>query len=145
MFTTPDGSGSASIWRRSKWSSASADHRLVLIGIAYRRRVIPLAWTWVRSSRGHSRTSLLAAGVQVSLVGDCEFGHMPLLLPLQAWGWDYVRRQSGQQLVVVDGESDWLRLDALLTRRGDWRFVGDVFLTASAQAPTHLLLAWEHH
>ena len=135
-------------------TKVSAHHRLVVVGIAYRQRVIPLTWTWVRSSRGHSRTnlqiallsyvhSLLPAGVRVSLVGDCEFGHMPILLTLQAWHWDYVLRQSGHQLVDVEREPDWLRLDALLTRRGEWRFVGDVFLTVSQQVPTHLLLAWQ--
>ena len=141
----------ALVWDSTK---VSAHHRLVLVGIAYRQRVIPLAWTWVRSSRGHSRTSLqiallsyvhslLPTGRRVSLVGDCEFGHMPVLLTLQAWGWDYVLRQSGHQLVDVASESDWLRLDALLQQRGDWRFVSDVFLTASQQVPTNLLLAWE--
>lgn len=135
-------------------TKVSTHHRLVLVGIAYRQRVVPVAWAWVRSSRGHSRTSLqiallsyvrslLPADVQVSLVGDCEFGHMPILLTLQDWGWDYVLRQSGHQLVDVATEPDWLRLDALLTRRGEWRFVGDVYLTVSQQVPTHLLLAWE--
>src|SRR5260221_7647227 len=143
----------ALVWDSTK---VSAHHRLVLVGIAYRQRVIPLAWTWVRSSRGHSRTnlqiallsyvhSLLPAGVRVSLVGDCEFGHMPLLLTLQAWGWDYVLRQRGHQLVAVEDEPDWLRLDALLLRRGKWRFVENVLLTASQAVPTHLLLAWERH
>lgn len=135
-------------------TKVSAHHRLVLVGIAFRGRVVPLAWAWVRSSRGHSRTSLqiallsyvrslLPVGVRISVVGDCEFGHMPILLTLQDWGWDYVLRQSGHQLVDVASEPDWLRLDALLTRRGEWRFIGDVFLTASQQVPTHLLLAWE--
>jgi len=141
----------ALVWDSTK---VSAHHRLVLVGIAYRQRVVPLAWTWVRTSRGHSSTnlqiallsyvrSLLPAEVQVSLVGDCEFGHMPLLLTLQDWRWDYVLRQSGHQLVEVASEPDWLRLDALLTRRGEWRFVGDVHLTAAHHVPTHLLLAWE--
>jgi hypothetical protein len=137
-------------------TKVSAHHRLVLIGVAYRQRVIPLVWTWVRTSRGHSATSLqiallsyvrslLPADARVSLVGDCEFGHMPIIETLQEWHWDYVLRQSGHQLVDVENESGWLRLDALLTRRGEWRFVGDVFLTASRQVPTHLLLAWERH
>jgi hypothetical protein len=141
----------ALVWDSTK---VSAHHRLVLVGIAYRSRVIPLAWTWVRSNRGHSSTSLqtallsyvrtlLPAGAHISLVGDCEFGHMSVVETLQDWGWDYVLRQSGQQLVDVASEHDWLRLDELLARRGEWRFVSDVFLTASRQVPTHLLLAWE--
>ncbi len=75
----------------------SAHHRLVLSGIAYRQRLIPLAWTWGRTSRGHSRASLpialvrygpslLPAGVRVSLVGACESGHRPILLTVPAWG-----------------------------------------------------------
>lgn len=135
-------------------TKVSSHHRLVLVGLAYRRRVVPLAWSWVRSSRGHSSTnlqiallsyvrSLLPVGVSVSLVGDCEFGHMPIVLTLQDWGWEYVLRQSGHQLVDVVNEPDWLRLDALVRRRGEWRFVGDVLLTAAHQVPTHLLLAWQ--
>ncbi len=138
------------VWDSTK---VSAHHRLVLVGIAYRQRVIPLAWTWVRTSRGHCSThlqlallsyvrSLLPTGVHVSLVGDCEFGHMPLVTTLQEWHWDYVLRQSGHQLVDVASEPDWLRLDALI-QRGAWRFLNDVHLTATHQVPTHLLLAWE--
>ena len=140
----------ALVWDSTK---VSAHHRLVLVGIAYRQRLIPLAWTWVRSSRGHCGTqlqlallsyvrSLLPGHVQVSLVGDCEFGHMPLVITLQEWGWDYVLRQSGHQLVDVASEPDWLRLDELI-HRGEWRFLNDVFLTATHQVPTHVLLAWE--
>jgi hypothetical protein len=135
-------------------TKVSAHHRLVLVGVAYRQRVIPVAWSWVRSSRGHSSTSiqiallsyvrsLLPVGVQVSVVGDCEFGHMPIVLTLQEWAWDYVLRQRGQVLVDLQTQPDWLRLDALLSRRGEWRFVSDVFLTAAHQVPTHLLLAWQ--
>ena len=29
-------------------------HQLLLIAVAYRKRSIPLAWTWVKSNRGHS-------------------------------------------------------------------------------------------
>lgn len=141
----------ALVWDSTK---VSAHHRWLVVGIAYRQRVIPLVWTWVRSSRGHSSTArqiallsyirdLLPADVRVSLVGDCEFGHMPVVKALQAWEWDDVLRESGHQLVDVACEPDWLRLDALLPERGTWRFVGGVFLTASAQLPTHLLLAWE--
>src|SRR5260370_28883516 len=140
----------ALVWDSTK---VSAHHRLVLVGIAYRQRVIPLAWTWVCPSRGHCSThlqlallsyarSLLPADVHVSLVGDCEFGHMPVVTSLQEWHWDYVLRQSGHQLVDVASEPDWLRLEALVSR-GEWRFLNDIHLTVTHQVPDHLLLAWE--
>jgi hypothetical protein len=134
-------------------TKVSAHHRLLMVGLAYRRRVLPLAWTWVRSSRGHSSRakqlavlsyvrSLLPDGVKVSLVGDCEFGHPLVLETLTAWHWAYVLRPSGQLLVWSEAHQDWLRLDSLLTRRGDYRCLGSVTLTVSRQVPTHLLLAW---
>jgi hypothetical protein len=35
-------------------SKVGFGHQLLLVAIAYRRRAIPLAWTWVKGSRGHS-------------------------------------------------------------------------------------------
>src|SRR5258706_12863941 len=59
-------------------TKVSAHHRLLIVGVAYRRRVLPLAWTWVRSNRGHSSTrkqvallnyvrDLIPMGIQISL------------------------------------------------------------------------------
>jgi transcriptional regulator with XRE-family HTH domain len=42
-------------------TKVSAHHRLVMVGIAYHRRVVPLAWSWVCSSRGHASTKLQVA------------------------------------------------------------------------------------
>ena len=35
-------------------SKVGFGHQLLLVAVAYRRRAIPLAWTWVKGSRGHS-------------------------------------------------------------------------------------------
>ena len=29
-------------------------HRLLMVAVAYRRRSLPIAWTWVKGTRGHS-------------------------------------------------------------------------------------------
>jgi len=135
-------------------TKVSAYHRLLIVCVAYRRRVLPLAWTWVRSSRGHSSSAkqvallsyirgLIPAGIQVSLVGDCEFGHTAVLEAMQTWQWDYALRQSGQVLVHLPNAFDWVRLDSLVSKRGDCRFVGAVKLTAARAIPTHLMLCWD--
>jgi hypothetical protein len=135
-------------------TKVSAHHRLLMVGVAYRRRVLPLAWSWVRSSRGHSSTalqvallsyvrSLMPAHIRVSLVGDCEFGHEPILRAMKAWSWDYALRQSGHLLVKVPTKQDWVRLDSLISKRGDCRFIGDVRLTAAHGLPTNLMLCWD--
>jgi len=112
----------------------SAHHRLLMVGVAYRRRVLPLAWTWVRTSRGHSTVhkqvallsyvrTLIPAGIQVSLVGDCEFGHTAVLPAMHTWHWDYALRQSGHRLAQLANALDGVRLDSLIAKRGDCCFI----------------------
>jgi hypothetical protein len=135
-------------------TKVSFSHRLVMVAVGYQRRALPIAWTWVRHARGHADStiqlallsyvkSLLPEQVNVSLVGDCEFGHTPILDQLQQWHWDYVLRQSSHTLAWLDNLQDWLRLDELLTRPGDWRFVYQVYLTAANPQLTNLLLCWQ--
>ena len=68
-------------------------HRSLIISLAYRRRAIPIAWTWVEHVRGHSTgktqlelliyvRSLLPTGFAVLLVGDSEFGPVEVLRQL---------------------------------------------------------------
>ena len=65
-------------------------HQLLLVSLAYRKRAIPIAWTWVGYVRGHSTAfkqlallnyvrKLLPANAVVFLVGDCEFGSVEVL------------------------------------------------------------------
>ncbi len=35
-------------------SKVGFEHRLLMVGLAYRRRAIPIAWSWVRNEKGHS-------------------------------------------------------------------------------------------
>ena len=35
-------------------SKVSFDHQLLMVSLAYRRRSIPIAWTWIPYVRGHS-------------------------------------------------------------------------------------------
>jgi hypothetical protein len=135
-------------------TKVSAYFRLLMVGVAYRRRVLPLAWTWVQVPRGHSSTAkqvallsyvrgLIPAGIRVSLVGDCEFGHTAVLEAMQEWRWDYALRQSGHLLVQLPGSADWVRLDSLISQRGDWRFLPRVKLTAAHGIDTNLMLCWD--
>src|SRR5688572_27888105 len=71
-------------------TKVSAHHRLLMVAIAYRGRTLPLAWTWVRSSKGHSTATkqlallryvrtLIPASMKVSVVGDSEFASTRLM------------------------------------------------------------------
>lgn len=135
-------------------SKVSHGHRLLMISLAYRRRSLPMAWTWVRSSRGHSSTAkqvklleyvyrLLPSGVKVSLVGDCEFDHPLLIENLCFWGWDYALRQPGNHLVMTRASRHWQRLDRVPLQPGTSLWLGNVVLTQASPYPTHLVLHWQ--
>ncbi len=128
--------------------------RLVMVSIAYQRRSLPIAWTWLAGSRGHSSTAtqiklldrvrrLLPKGVRVSVVGDCEFGNPLLIEYLRFWGWEYALRQPGDNLVLLRGTGKWQRLDSLSVSRGQPVWIGRVVLTQASAYPTHLLLYWQ--
>lgn len=128
--------------------------RLVMVSLAYQRRSLPIAWTWLRGSRGHSTTAtqvklldyvrrLLPDGVRVSLVGDSEFGRPLLIENLVTWGWDYALRQPADHLIMPYGTGIWQRIDSLPLVQGQLMWLGRVLLTQASPYPTHLALFWK--
>ena len=85
---------------------------------------------------------LIPAGVQVSLVGDTEFGHTLVLEELDHWHWHYALRQSGHNLVMTRQSSRFQPLESLLTHVGEWLWMPSVVLTQANAYPTHLMLCW---
>jgi hypothetical protein len=135
-------------------SKVSFGHQLLMVAIAYHRRALPLAWTWVPHRQGHSSTAkqvkllayvqdMLPEGVKVLLVGDCEFGHPLLMENLRHWGWDYVLRQPGDHLFMPKGETTWRHLDSLAIRPGMLLWLGNVVLTQASAYSTHLTVYWQ--
>lgn len=135
-------------------SKVAFGFRLVMVSVAYQRRSLPMAWTWLLGSRGHSSTAtqvklldyvrrLLPARVKVSVVGDSEFGHPLLLENLCFWGWDYALRQPGDHLVMLRGTGRWQRIDALPLVKGQPVWIGRLLLTQASPYPTHLVLFWQ--
>jgi len=135
-------------------SKVAFGFRLVMVSLAYRRRSLPIAWTWALGSRGHTTTAvqvkllayvvgLLPSGTRVTLVGDCEFGHPLLIENLRFWGWEYALRQAGDHLVMLRGSGTWERIDHLPLRRGQLIWMGRLLLTKASPYPTHLVLYWQ--
>lgn len=134
-------------------TKVSFGHRLLLVGIAYRRRVLPLAWTWVDSQFAHSTADkqiallayvrrLIPRGVRVSLVGDGEFGTSRLVQQVQQWGWDYVLRQAGHTSFKLPLEWHWQRFMHTGLRPGMTIWCGTVLLNQKAGVLTGLVLHW---
>jgi hypothetical protein len=132
----------------------SFHHQLLMVAIAYRRRAIPIAWTWVKSKRGHSSAikqlsllryvyKLIPKNVSVSVVGDSEFGAVALLRQLDAWEWKYALRQKGNTLVDLTLHNHWQPFAGLVQRAGQSYWFTGGFLTKKHYYRTNLLAYWK--
>lgn len=129
-------------------------HQLLMVSLAYRRRAIPIAWTWVRRVRGHSSAvkqlallnyvrMLLPVGIPVFLVGDCEFGSVEVLKWLDQWHWFYVLRQKSDSGVWLQNSTEWKPFASFVHKAGQSRWLGHGYLTVSYIYPTNLLVHWQ--
>lgn len=133
-------------------SQVGNNHQLLMVALGYRRRALPLAWTWVRCHRGHStghkQSALLAyvhtlvpQGAKVVVMGDSEFS--PLQATLEGWGWSYALRQKGSHLFRHSQDQTWQRCETLLTQPGQRCWLAHIELTQQAARPCHLLALWQ--
>jgi len=144
---------SGTVHRVVDTTKVSAYRRQLMIAVAYRRRTLPIAWEWVDYPRGHCPATLqvkllkrlralLPVGVQVSLVGDSEFGNVAVIKRLNEWGWDYALRQKGRTLFRQPHDTEWRRIDTIALQRGQCLWLGQVQLTAQS-CPVHLVVYWK--
>lgn len=128
-------------------------HRLLMVAVAYRRRSLPIAWTWVKGTRGHSLATtqcalfayirrLLPAGAHVLVVGDSEFGSVELMRHFNQWGWHYVLRQKGRTCLSPQEAEAWQRFDTLVQQPGQARWLINIHFTQRFAFPVGLLAAW---
>jgi hypothetical protein len=129
-------------------------HQLLIVCLAYRKRAIPIAWTWVKHVKGHSSAwkqlallayvrKLIPTGAAIFLVGDCEFGSVAVLRQLEQWRWFYVLRQKSDTLLWLDGVNDWRTLGSFIHKPGQSLWLGKGYLTAKEIYPVYLLVHWE--
>jgi len=126
-------------------------HQLLMVALAYRRRALPIAWTWVRSRKGHSSGRkqvallsyvklLIAEDVMIVLTGDSEF--TPLQAQLEEWGWFYVLRQKGSHLYRPAADAEWQRVNTLVTAPKQRQWLMNMQLTQIHQHSCHFLAYW---
>ena len=129
-------------------------HQLLMVALAYRRRALPIAWTWVKGKRGHSSAqkqsalfiyihSLIPDGASVEIAGDSEFGTIDVLRLLDQWEWGYALRQKGRILISPAGQTLWKRCDTLVKNPGDSCWLDSALLTQKHAYSTRFLALWQ--
>lgn len=129
-------------------------HQLLMIALAYRKRAIPIAWTWVKHVRGHSTgdkqlallayvKTLIPPGAAVFLVGDTEFGPVKVLQQLDRWHWCYVLRQKSNTLVWSQSENLWKPFGSCVHKPGQSFWLGKTYLSQAHSYSVNLLIHWK--
>lgn len=135
-------------------SKVGAGQQLVIVALAYKKRALPLAWSWVTYAKGAIATEiqvalfkrvqgLLPAGARVILVGDAGFSSVLVLRQLETWGWQYVLRQKGSCRLQRPAQARWERLDSLLMAAGQQVWLSGVRFTAQWEHVTAVLAIWQ--
>ncbi len=135
-------------------TKVGAGHQLLIATLAYRKRALPIAWEWVKGARGHSKTALqlellrtvhalMPKTAQVIVVGDCEFGEIPVARQLERWHWNYVLRLQGNTCVCISQTSlTWCDLASLVTGRDQVAWYEHAIVTLTHLHHTHLVTYW---
>jgi hypothetical protein len=129
-------------------------HQLLMVSLAYRKRAIPIAWTWVRHVKGHTHASkplallayvrkLIPKGAAVTLVGDSEFGPVTVLRQLDTWRWFYVLRQKSSTHVWLDQMGTWCDFGSWVSKPGQSVWLGKGYLTEKEIYPVNLIAHWQ--
>lgn len=129
-------------------------HQLLMVSLAYRRRAIPIAWTWVKYVRGHSTGStqiallayiktLMPLGTAVFLVGDTEFGPVKVLKQLQTWHWFYVLRQKADTGVWSPTDQQWKPFGSFIQKAGQSLWLGSREFSKTHIYTVNLLAHWK--
>jgi hypothetical protein len=129
-------------------------HQLLIVCLAYRKRAIPIAWTWVKHVRGHSSAykqqallayvrKLIPKGAAVFIVGDCEFGAVAVLRQLDRWYWFYVLRQKSDTTIWCNNDLDGHPFGSYIHHSGQSIWLRQGELTAKELYPTNLMVHWE--
>jgi len=128
---------------------------LLVIGLVYKKRVIPLAWRVYKGSKGHSGldkqlallnqvAGLLPAGVSVILTGDAEFDGTGVIEWLTAHpGWHYALRTAKNILISLDPPADERALSDLAPASGQDKFLSGVRFTHHQVGPVNIAFLWD--
>ena len=129
-------------------------YQLLMVSLAYRRRSIPIAWTWLKQVRGHSSAqkqiellkyvkTLLPKPAAVFLVGDSEFGSIQVQKQLTQWHWHYGLRQKSNTGFRVGPADAWQGLRKFVKKPGDCVWLPKGFLTQQHAFPAAVLIYWQ--
>ena len=125
---------------------------VLLVGVVYRTRLLPLAWIVYKGKKGHTTAErhievlekvlpLLPEDAEVVLLGDAEYDTTEMLAWVQTeTSWQFVMR-TGPNLLVQQG-ADWHKIGSLEVTHGRLRMIHSIAFTKDAALPANLVIWW---
>lgn len=123
------------------------------VGVVYRKKVLPIAWTVVAQEKGHLPESvhielmmkvrtLVPKGAKVILIGDGEFDGINLQAVISHWQWSYVCRTAKSTVLFWEGQR--FRFDDMIPYcgRGEDFVAPGVLFTRKKYGPVNAITWW---
>lgn len=131
-------------------------HQLLMVSITYRKRSIPICWTWVAHVKGHSKVEkqielltevkkLIPPDTEVLLVGDSEFGTMGLIKELKKWQWRFSLREKSHVKIRLNGQSEWIKLSDVEIKKGQTLWLEAAYLSESKSQLVSICVYWKRN
>jgi hypothetical protein len=133
-------------------SQAGRGCMVLMVGVLYRKRALPIAWLVYKGKKGHASSErhiqaltkvlpLLPEGREAILLGDAEYDTTDMLIWLEKnTTWHYVLRTSPQIYVQANSQSQPIR--EYLLAKGKLFFLQAVGFTQIATVTLNLIGWW---
>jgi hypothetical protein len=132
-------------------SAAGYHCQMLMAAVGYQHRALPLAWSVRKGQKGHfsavdhldvtqRAASLVPEDTDVVLLGDGEFGNVPLARDAAQRNWYFVFRAASDDTIWVDGEQ--VALDAFRVQHDQMLWLESVLWTAEQFGPVNVIVTW---
>jgi hypothetical protein len=128
---------------------------VLVIGLVYKKRVIPLAWLVYKGRKGHSGferqaelldqvAALLPAEATVILTGDAEFDGVAVIEWLQAQPhWHFALRTAKNITLTREPKGEAHSLSDLAPAEGQTQFLKEAYFTQQQVGPVNIAFLWD--
>jgi hypothetical protein len=125
---------------------------VLMVGVVYRSRLLPLAWVVYEGKKGHTTAArhievlqkvlpLIPQEAEVILLGDAEYDTTEMLSWVETQtSWRFVMHTS-PELLVQQGLT-WRRVDSFSVAHGRLLMVYGLAFTRAAALPANLVIWW---
>jgi hypothetical protein len=133
-------------------SQVGRGHMVLMVGVMYKSRALPLAWVVYKGKKGHTTAErhiealekvnpVLPEKAEVILLGDGEYDTTEMLEWVQTQTtWHYVVR-TGSNLLVEQGNT-WHKIVDFARKPDQLQMLHDIAFTRTGAFPTNLVIWW---